>query len=87
MQRNVLSGMGRTVSRRPRDPRSGSEKIENSSSGPLVGLDVGPEFRLSPRFSIAVEGVYRYTGIEIEWNVRGGYVGVQLVALWRGSGR
>lgn len=66
---------------------SGSEKIEDSSSGPLVGLDIGPEFRVNPRLSLSVEGVYRLTGVEIEGNVRAGYIGVQLMALWRGSGR
>jgi hypothetical protein len=65
---------------------SGSQKLENTSSGPLFGLDIGPEFRVNPRLTLSAEAVLRYTGIEIEGNVRGGIMGVQLVAAWRGSG-
>jgi hypothetical protein len=66
---------------------SGSQKVEDNSSGPLLGLDVGPEIRVSLKLSLSAEAVFRYAGIEMEGNVRAGVVGVQLVAAWRGSGR
>jgi hypothetical protein len=66
---------------------SGSQKVEDTSSGPLLGLDVGPELRVSPKLSISTEAVLRFSGIEIEGNVRGGVIGVQVVASWRPSGR
>ena len=65
----------------------GLQIVEGTSSGLLLGLDVGPEFRVKPGLTLSVEAVLRYTSIELEGNVRGGVLGVQLVAAWRGSGR
>jgi hypothetical protein len=66
---------------------SGSQMVESTSSGLLLGLDLGTEFRLKPGLTLSAEVVFRYTSIELEGNVRGGVLGVQLVAAWRGSGQ
>jgi len=63
---------------------SGSQIVEGTSSGLLVGLDVGPEFRLHSGLTLSAEAVLRYTSIEFEGNVRIGVAGVQFVAAWRG---
>jgi hypothetical protein len=66
---------------------SGSQKVEGSDSGLVLGLDVGPEIRLNPKLSLSPEAVLRLSQIEFEGSVSGGFIGVQLVASWRGSGR
>jgi hypothetical protein len=53
----------------------------------VLGLDLGPELRVNPRLSLSPEAVFRLSQIELEGNVRGGLIGVQVVASWRGSGR
>ena len=66
---------------------SGSQQVEGSDSGLLLGMDVGPEFRVNARLSLSPEAVFRLSHIESEGDVSGGFVGVQIVASWRGAGR
>jgi len=65
---------------------SGEERVTDSDATLLVGLDIGPEFRLSPRFSLSPELVFRYSLIELESSVGSRFIGLQLVGSWRLAG-
>jgi hypothetical protein len=65
---------------------SGDERVTDSDATLLVGLDAGPEVRVSPRFSILPEVVLRYSLIEFEGGVGSRFIGLQLVGSWRLSG-
>jgi hypothetical protein len=66
---------------------SGSQIVEGTSSGLLLGLDVGLEFPVHSGLTLSAETVLRYTSVELEGNVRARIVGVQLVAQWPGHRR
>jgi hypothetical protein len=62
---------------------SGDERVTDSDATLVVGLDAGPEFRVSPRFSISPEVVLRYSLIEFEGSVGSRFIGLQVVGSWR----
>jgi hypothetical protein len=87
---NVMAGFtfGQTVKIRPSIGAqfrwwSGSQKVEPSDTGLLVGLDLGPELRLSDTVSVSPEFVLRYSVVEVEGSVSSSFVGVQCVVSWR----
>jgi hypothetical protein len=66
---------------------SGSERVETSDAGLLLGLDAGPEFHLSERVSLSPELVFRFSIIEVEGSVGSRFIGLQFVASWKTAAR
>ena len=64
---------------------SGSQQVESSDSGPLIGLEAGPEFRVGPGLTLSPEFVFRASMVELEGSVGSQFIGVQLVASWAGA--
>jgi hypothetical protein len=62
---------------------SGSRRVTASDWGLLLGLDAGPELRLSETVSLAPELVLRWSLIELEGGVGSSFVGVQCTVSWR----
>lgn len=62
---------------------SGSQRVTASDWGLLLGLDAGPELRLSETVSLAPELVLRWSLIELEGSVGSSFVGAQCVVSWR----
>jgi len=57
--------------------------VTDSDGGPVIGLDLGPELRLSDRVSISPELMVRLSLIEAEGNVNSKLFGFQCVVSWR----
>ena len=55
---------------------SGDETVEDTDIGFAIGAALGYEFRVTPRFSLTAEAVFRETAIEFE-----GSVGTSLLGL------
>jgi hypothetical protein len=58
---------------------SGPNPVESFDYGPVVGVDVGPVFRLSRGRTLAVEAVWRASLVELEGSVGSRYLGLQAV--------
>jgi hypothetical protein len=91
---NVLAGytLGKDVRVRPGigwqfRSWSGSQRVTESDSGLLLGLDVGSELRLTDTLSLSPELVFRTSVIELEGSVSSTFVGVQCVLSWRRAPR
>jgi hypothetical protein len=54
---------------------------------PVIGLDLGPVFRLDDRRTLAVEAVARLGQIEMEGDVGSSYFGVQAAFAWAPGSR
>jgi hypothetical protein len=87
---NVMAGytFGETLKVRPvigAQLRSwtGSERVEASDAGLIIGLDLGRELRLTDTVSLSPELVFRHSSIEVEGSVTSTFVGVQCVVSWR----
>lgn len=62
---------------------SGSQQVVAHDGGPLVGLDLGHEMRLSDRLSLTGELTFRSSLIELEGGVSSRFVGLDCVLSWR----
>lgn len=62
---------------------SGSERVEASDVGLLVGVDLGRELQMSDAVSLSPELVLRWSLIEFEGSVSSSFVGLQCVVSWR----
>jgi len=60
---------------------SGSKKVTNHDTGPLIGIDAGYEFYKSEKYSLLIEFVFRNSLIELEGSVTSKFIGFQIVAL------
>jgi hypothetical protein len=61
---------------------SGSQRVEARDAGLVLGVDAGPELRLTDTLSLSPEAVFRFSSIEVEGDVRSQLIGLQCVLSW-----